>query len=259
MKHLALLFTSACLLSGCVGRDIGGDLPKDVGKVVPSDFFCSATPSEAYGPGFVYRVDQLGSEFLVVDLSSFAKTFKYSAVSPVYEASFSRSGGMIFNLLGTPSTASADVNSVNSGTSRVAFSSGSYVLMSDETFDALLAQIEMQVTPKIGSRYFVVRDTIQASGIDIVISREDKTKIGGEAKVAKIIGATPSVDIQQKESLSLVKEFQGNLNVCKRPVEIQPSGKVSSGGSIEPVSEEIGWRVSKSVVSEREVSLIFSK
>ena len=166
MRPTYLIYSLFLLLTACIVQPNLSDVQ---GKVVPKGFTCSVAPSEAYSPGYVYRVDSSGAELLVSDLSTEVPTFSYGVVLPSYDASLSRDAGLKFSLLGGSGTNEASLGATGSSSSRVSFQDGRLVLMTDTATDALLTRLSSELTPKTGSRYYVVRDAIRASGIDLRI------------------------------------------------------------------------------------------
>lgn len=82
-------------------------------------------PSEAFSPGFVYRVDATGSELLVNDLSAKAPTFAFAAVLPNYDATLAREVSLnIYLVSGSGGLPSAEESSSGTKTSHVAFGDG---------------------------------------------------------------------------------------------------------------------------------------
>lgn len=252
--QFVLAFLAASVLLGCDDTLS----PADVGRnVVPSGFFCTATPSQAYGPGYVYRLDGSGSELLVADLGNSATTFVYGVVLPTYDATVDRSAGLEISLL-APGTAapSGAASAASSSTSRVAFTDGRYVLMNDAGVDGLVARINAEIVPKTGSRYFLVRDTIQARSMDLRISRQDEARLGGEASIAGMFRATPGVRLNRQETLSLVATFATSMNVCIRAVEIAPPPDARDQP---PVSEGATWQVTNRSASRADIARILAK
>lgn len=233
-----LYFYCAAAVSGCSTEP---SIANDTKSVVPTGFICSPTPSEAFSPGFVYRVDATGSELLVNDLSAKAPTFAFAAVLPSYDATLARGASLNISLLsGSGGLPSAEASSSGTKTSHVAFGDGQFVLMQDAGIDALTKVILADLTPKAGSRYYVVRDTIRAKRIDIKISGKDETKLGGQATIAKLVGISPSVQFSREETLILSADFPSPLNVCIRAVEIVP--QTASDGTT-TVTEGGSWRI----------------
>lgn len=212
MNSNGILLVSIIALASC--QSIGTNVP----AAVPKGFLCSTSPSEAYSPGFVYRVDEAGISSMVVDLSAKAKTSVFNAALASYDASVVTGGGLSFAL--AESTVSGSASASSSRTSRAFFSQGNFALMADADEEALIAEIRSRITPRADNRYFLVRDAIQAKGIEISLSSSDEAKLGGEARIRSLLSAKPSIDITRSQSLSVSGTFDPALNVCVRAVEL---------------------------------------
>lgn len=116
--------------------------------------------------------------------------------------------------------------------------------MQDAGIDALTKEVLADLTPKAGSRYYVVRDTIRAKRIDIEISGKDEAKLGGQATIAKLVGVSPSVQFSRDETLTLSADFPSPLNVCIRAVEIVP--RTANDGTT-TVTEGGNWQITNRV------------
>lgn len=212
MNSNRMLLVSIVALASCQPFDT------NVPAAVPKGFLCSTSPSEAYSPGFVYRVDEAGISSMVVDLTAEARTSIFKAALASYEASAVTGGELSFALVESPVGGSASASS--SRTSKAVFSQGNFVFMSDFDEEALIASIRSRITPRAGSRYFMVRDAIQAKGIEISLSSSDEAKLGGEARIRSLLSAKPSVSITRSQTLSISDNFDPALNVCVRAVEL---------------------------------------
>jgi len=235
------------VVSSCVPTLVG--LPGD--HVVPAGFVCTATPSEAYGPGYVFRVDQTGAELLVSDLGAIAQTHVFAAALPVYDATVSRSVGLSFDLkIPNPAISNAEASAAAATTSHASFGQGRFVLMTDAGVASLLSEINGQVFPKPGSRYFVVRDTVQAKTVDLRFSRSDELRLGGQVTIASLLSGSPSLSLKRDSQLVLSASFDTPLNVCVRAVELIPG---PDGSEFSTVSESGIWTVSERPLNARDV------
>lgn len=212
MNSKGILLASVIALASCQSIDT------NISAAVPKGFLCSASPSEAYSPGFVYRVDNAGISSMVMDLSAEAKTSLFKAALASYEASAVTGGDLSVALSESPVNGSASVSS--SRTSKTVFSEGNFAFMSDSDEEALIDEIRSRVTPRADNRYFLVRDAIQAKGIEISLSSSDEAKLGGEAKIRSLLSVRPSVSITRTQSLVVSDNFDPALNVCVRAIEL---------------------------------------
>ncbi len=258
MKSTSVMgFLSIFVLSACTTRD---DLNDVSSQLVPTGYYCSTTPSEAYSPGYVYRVDKTGAELLVDQFSQQAETFSFKAALGSYIAEVSRSAGLNFSLLELPDAATADAEAklAASKVSKVAFKNGQFELMNDAGFRAVADLAGETIEPVSGSEYFLVRDSIQAKGVEIKLSAENEASLGGEAKVTDLFSAKPNVKVERKEELTVNETFDDPLNVCIRPVRlefIEPDNtQVVSGATESPL-----WRVTNIGATPNQAALILSQ
>lgn len=214
---------SVLLLSGCItGEQFGDEKPSM--PLVSDGYRCTTTPSTAYSPGYVFRIDSSGSSFLVQDAREQAETVVYAAALGSYDASLSSSGSLDFSILGADSPFKANVGTSSTATSKVTFRNGQFVVMSDASEAALKAKVIGSITPRSGSQYFIVRDSIQANGIEININSQDQMKLGGEAEVSGLISAKPGFELSKVNGLKVSGDFETPLNVCVRAVSLDLEG-----------------------------------
>lgn len=244
-----VIFPFGIAIGACTQLD---SLDDPASKLVPNGYYCTTTPSEAYSPGYVYRVDQGGAEFLVDVLSDQANTFSFRAALGTYKANVSRGADLDISLLedaplpGASATTSASASRVSS----VSFSDGRFVLMNDAGFRAIAQLALDSLQPEAGSTYFVVRDSIQAKGIDISLTADNELSLGGEAEISKLLTAKPGIKLERDEELTIKGTFAEPLNVCIRAVRIDP---VQPG---DQVSEGRNWSVTNVAATGRQAAAI---
>ncbi|MBO9448553.1 hypothetical protein [Ruegeria sp. R14_0] len=199
---------------------------------IPKGFLCSVTPSTAYSPGYVFRIDASGAEYLVLDGRDNVETIEDVAALGTYSASVTRSAAFGLSLLAdagpVASGAGVDASGGSSSGTTMKFSDGMIVQMEDRQEKAYLDAVQDEIRARPGSRYYFVRDAIQAKGVDIRLSAGDEAKLGGEAKVADLVSAKPNFEYKRTEKLEVIGTFDEPLNVCVRAVEIfeTPDGDV---------------------------------
>ena len=224
MKAWQLASVAALAVFGCTKKELPTVSDVTSSAEFVRGYVCTAAPSEAFSPGFVYRVDENGDQLLVKLLMDQAETFKFRAALGTYTANLTRAGGLSFSLDSQIDSVSGGVNAAATSTnsSKVAFSDGQYVLMTDDGVAKLATAATKDITPVPGSRYFVVRDVIQAKGIDISITKTDEANLGGHAQVQNIVSANPSLSFKDEQALAISGTFDAPLNVCIRAVSLQP-------------------------------------
>ncbi|MGS4948117.1 hypothetical protein ACVDG3_21845 [Meridianimarinicoccus sp. RP-17] len=225
-------------------------------RLVPNGYYCTTTPSEAYSPGYVYRIDGGGAEFLVDVLSDQAETFSFRAALGTYKANVSRGVDLDISLLDDSAVpgASATISAGTTNVSSVSFSDGKFILMNDAGFRTI-AQLALDgLQPEAESTYFVVRDSIQAKGIDISLTVDNEFSLGGESEISKLLSAKPNIKLERGEGLIIKGTFAEPLNVCIRAVRIDPVQ------SDDRVSEGRNWSVTSiAATSAQSAAIIQSK
>ena len=223
--HFRVLATGILLLlSGCVNEPL--TVPSN--QIVPAGFVCDLSPSEAYSPGYVYRLDKAGARWLTEDFSPSTKPRQYSAIFGSYNAEVTYKAGIVANLLSPVGSVEAGVGS--SRVSKVTFSNAAFLMLTDVQEEELLSTADRVIKPRTGSRYFVVRDAIRARGIDIELSASNEARLGGEATIANAVKLTPNLSLVRSKSLTIKGEFSSPLNVCIRAVELVPSEVAADEG-----------------------------
>lgn len=237
MKSRVLVY-AALALSACGNN--GSTLSAPRSAFLPNGYLCSSTPSTAFSPGFIYRLDSAGGRLLVADLSNEAVTYNYRAALGTYDASLTSSSGLEFALSPTASIAvGANVSTGSSSKSKLTFRNGRFALMTDSDEEKLIESLSGRVSTRPGSRYFLVRDAIQATGIDIQLSNGDEATLGGEIGVQRVVTLTPNARFQRTDSANVSADFEEALNVCVRAVEVtvpegtprEPAPIVEPGGA----------------------------
>ncbi|PWE34084.1 hypothetical protein DDZ14_02685 [Maritimibacter sp. 55A14] len=190
-------------------------------------------------------------------LSDQANTFSFRAALGKYKAEVLRRAGLTISLLDDAPIpgANAETTASASKTSSVSFSDGRFVLMNDAGFRRIAQLAIKGLQPERGSTYFVVRDSIQAKGIEISLSAENELSLGGEGGVSKLFTAEPSIKLVRDEELIISSTFDEPLNVCIRAVRIDPVRP--DGQQPQQVSENRNWTVTNISATSRQAAAIF--
>jgi hypothetical protein len=237
-------------------------LPPPEAPFVPRGFGCRLLPSQAYSPGFIFRVDESGAEWLTEDLSLETNPKRYTAATGEYIASVKSGLDIQIALthpLGSLNSAGVSVTASSGTNTTVAFTDASLLLLTDQQTQALLSYATQNINPSSGSRYYIVRDALQAKGIDIKLSSADESKLGGEAKIEGIVSAKPGFSLVRGQSLTIKGTYPDPLNVCIRPVLLEFLDS-PAGGAAEPVNDaqSFSWRVSDFVASDADLQKILN-
>lgn len=217
--------------------------------IAPDGFACTTSPSTAYAPGYIYRVDRDGVEWLSQDLSFSTRATEYPAALGGYEAVVTRGAGLTASLLSpvaSISSGSMDGSISDVLTTKVAFESGAFLLLNDTQEDELIQFANENIRVREGSSYFVVRDVIQASGIRITLSNNDVVRLGGSASLIGLIEASPTFSVARDETLTIEGDFNDRLNVCIRAVPLSRSVPTTQDGEPVVVSEST-WQLHNAV------------
>lgn len=258
MSNRFNLFVSFVFLAACQPSE----LPHPEAPFVPRGFGCRLLPSQAYSPGFIFRVDESGAEWLTEDLSLETNPKRYAAATGEYVASV-KSGldiqVALTNPLGTINSVGVLATASSGTNTTIAFSDASLLLLTDQQTQTLLSYATQKISPSSGSRYYVVRDALQAKGIDIKLSSADESKLGGEAKIAAVVSTKPGFSLVRGQSLTIKGTYPDPLNVCIRPVLMEFVDSPVSGAA-EPASDtqSFSWRVSDFVASDADLQKILN-
>lgn len=232
-------------------------VPAADNEAITRGFVCTTTPTEAYSPGYVFRVDRAGSQLLVNPLSDQAEVFRSKTLFGTYSATVGRGAGLKFALDTAVEgmSGSADVGASSTQTTNVTFTDGDLVQMTDAGVQKITEVATADLVPIAGSSYFVVRDSIQAKGFDITLSRQDEAHLGGQVGVRDLVSADPSLSFEGESGLVIRGTFPDPLNVCIRAVRMDPIAPVP-GAEPAPVGGPAGgakWRVTTFAASPSDI------
>jgi len=220
----------------------GGD------DAITRGFVCTTAPTQAYSPGYVFRIDEAASQLLVNPLSDQAQVFRYKTLFGTYTATVGRGAGLKFALDPAVGTigGSGDISATSSQTTKVAFTDGELVQMTDAGVQMIADVATDNLVPVAGSTYYVVRDSIQAKGVDITLTRTDEARIGGRVALRNLVSADPSLSFAGDSGLVIKGTFPDPLNVCIRAVRIDPPEALPDTAEPAPVGGAVAgvaWRV----------------
>lgn len=219
-------------LTGCVGTPETESLTLR-SQPVPAGYTCSVSPSTAYAPGYVFRINESGASFLVMDARNRAETAEYSAALGSYNATLTSASSLSFALAPGGTSAEGNTSQSRSNTTKMSFKNGSFVLMDDQNETALLSIISGEIDRRPNNQYFMVRDAIQANGVQIILNSTDERTLGGETSVAELVSGKTNFTVTKVENLEINGDFEVPLNVCVRAVEIPIAPNV--GDLVSPV------------------------
>lgn len=222
MKATYVMLVVVPVLLGC---NTGGPLPPVVvpgGDDITRGFVCTTAPTAAFSPGYVFRVNEAGSRLLVNPLEDQAQVFRYLTLFGTYSATLGRGAGLKFTIDDAVVSGTGDIGGSSGQTTKVTFTDGELVQMTDAGVKLIADAAMADLDPVAGSTYFVVRDSIQAKGVDITLSRTDEAHLGGHAGLRNLVSADPSLSFSGDSDLVIKGAFAKPLNVCIRAVRIDP-------------------------------------
>ena len=245
---VAMLLTSGCAQE--LGSLTTGALlptkPEQVAEVipgVPNGYTCPVVPNTFDPAGSIYRIDASGTFYRVADLGSkpfVVKNRRPDVVIADYVLSDEQaaSAGVSARLL---KTALPDLSAEGSLDEKVSVEIIVKDIRADIIYDTGADQIvswfQENVRPRPGSRYFIVREAIQAGAVTYRLKRKDLAKFGGSAKIEQIAEAKANVTVRDNNStFEITQAFSPRVNVCVKADEIMPSSKARAATNSAPTS-----------------------
>jgi len=133
--------------------------------------------------------------------------------------------GLSFSLLekvlpGLSSSASADFKKEISVDITVEDIVGEVI--DDTLADHIVDWFKTNITPKRGSKYFLVRETVKAGAVSYRLKQKDLSKLGGKAQLEKLAEGSANVTIRDNDGTFEIKQkfSPGRIAVCIKSAEI---------------------------------------
>lgn len=167
------------------------------------------TPRTFDGPGTLFRIDQKGTKYSVGKLN--ARVDKAgSETLPSSMKNVSWSASALVTFLGVARKlqdikGSADLNSALDST--ISFGEGERETTYDADVDKALREQQSSFKHWADSRYFVIRETISVSSVNIVVDRSGSARVEAKAAVTKLVDGHGGINWNSSSRDSLVKEF----------------------------------------------------
>jgi hypothetical protein len=186
---------------------------------------CLPVPSEWNAAGSVIGISgggvfQIGQVEGINVQTSLVGVPKYSSTSSVEAGlvlktleTFTAAKGWAANIAAN-AKGTVNVTTSYGGSTGLAITSGQPEPAAMKWFKRMGFRIES------GTRYYLIREAIQATEISYEVKRSDLAKIGGEATVKAIEGKVNVIDRQASDTYALNATFAKPLNVCIKPVEL---------------------------------------
>lgn len=198
---------------------------------LPAGFECPLVPNGFDPAGSIYRLDKTNTYYRVKDYSKdpvlgAAPNFKSDVKISNYVFSDRQksNAGLSFAMLKTalPGLAggSADFNKEMSVDITVEDMMGEVI--DDTVADKIVADFKANVTPKPGSKYFLVRETVRAGAVSYRVHQTDLAKLGGKAEIEKLAAAKANVTVKDNEGAFEIKQTfaPDRITVCIKSAEI---------------------------------------
>lgn len=257
MRRFAVATFLAMLVAGCRG-DQGGESITELldDDPVTRGFVCTTAPTTAFGPGYVYRQDPAGSLFYVSLLTDQVRVDRFPTELGTRTAARVRGGGLKFQLGPQISgvTGGVDASASASRNTLVTFIGSDLVQMTDAEATNMVSLANAGLTPVSDNSYFVVRDVIQARGMEIKLSSADKASLDADVGVGQIGTVAPNFTVDDSSGLDLKGVFDPPRNVCMRAVSFVP---VSGGQDV--VSGGTRWELTEEFAPAADIAAVISR
>jgi hypothetical protein len=267
---IAAFMCTSLLLTGCANSPVGPetalaslvtnstDTTTKVNNAfipgLPPGYQCPLIPNGFDPVGSIYRIDSKGTYFRVKDFSGDEIVVNQRRSVPIANyvlsdeqiASMSLSATLMKSVLpGLSATASGDTNSKVSVGITVKNIQGEVI--DDQMADYVIAWFRRHITPRPGSRYYLVREAIKAGSVSYSLEDNDVRKLGGTAQIAGLASAKSDVTVRHDHGRLVIEQsFPKRISVCTKPSEIvlTPTRSVASSqvrnGEAQPVIKAFG-------------------
>lgn len=246
---LLMLLTAGCA-QDLGSMQTGSLLPTKAEKVpdvipgVPKGYTCPVVPNTFDPTGSIFRIDTSGTFYRVADLGSerfVVENRRPDVVIADYVLSDEEaaSAGISARLL---KTALPDLSVEGNLDERVSVEIIVKDIRADIVYDTGADQIAQwfrkNIKPKKGSKYFIVREAIQAGAVTYRLKRKDLTKFGGSARIEQIAEGKTNVTVRDNNStFEITQTFSPRINVCVKADEIKipdGAGVTASAAAVVP-------------------------
>ena len=241
---IAALMCTSLFLAGCANSPIGPEkalMPLVTNSTdtttkvnhefvpgLPPGYQCPLIPNGFDPVGSIYRVDSKGTYFRVKDFSGdkMVANERRSVSIANYTLSDEQiaSAGLSATLMktvlpGLSATATSDTRSRMSVGITVKDIQGEVI--DDQVADYVIAWFRRHITPRPGSRYYLVREAIKAGSVSYSLEDKDVRKLGGKAQIAGLASAKADVTVRDDHGRLVIEQsFPKRISVCTKPSEI---------------------------------------
>ncbi|MCC7250249.1 hypothetical protein [Hyphomicrobium sp.] len=199
---------------------------------VPKGYQCPLVPNGFDPAGSIYRLEKDGTYFRVKDFTSDPSiaalgTVKREVPISNYVLSDTQqaNAGLSMDLLqkvvpGLTASGSADYKKATTVDITVEDMVGEVI--DDHVADKIVDLFKANMTPKAGSKYFLVRETVRAGAVSYRLKQADLAKLGGKAEVEKVAQGQANVTVRENDGTFEIKQTfkPDRMPICIKSAEI---------------------------------------
>lgn len=246
-RQCVLLLSLSLLLAGCSASGS----PFDTSSItpaaeaitsqfvpgVPKGYQCPLVPNGFDPAGSIYRLDKSGAYYRVKDFTTTSEikalgAYKRDVKISNYQLSDTQqaSAGLSFDLLKQvlPGlTASGSTDYKRAMTVEITVEDMVGEVIDDQVADKIVELFERSITPKAGSRYFLVREAVKAGAVSYRLKNTDLVRLGGKAAVEQLAQGTANVTVRDDGG---VLEIKQTFKPERMPICIKSAELVVGGG-----------------------------
>lgn len=217
---------------------------------VPKGYQCPLVPNGFDPAGSIYRLEKDGTYFRVKDFTTdpaITALGKYKRDVPISNYVLSdtqqANAGLSFDLLkkvvpGLSASAAADYKKAMTVDITVEDMVGEVI--DDHVADKIVDLFRASMTPKRGSKYFLVRETVRAGSVSYKLKHTDLAKLGGKAEVEKLAQGAANVTVRDNDGVFEIKQTfkPDRMAICVKSAEIViEGGAVASAAALRSADE----------------------
>jgi hypothetical protein len=216
---------------------------------VPKGYQCPLVPNGFDPAGSIYRLETDGTYFRVKDftgdpaLTALGTVKREVPISNyVLTDTQQANAGMSMDLLqkvvpGLKASGSADYKKAMTVDITVEDMVGEVI--DDNVADKIVELFKATMTPKPGSKYFLVRETVRAGAVSYRLKQTDLAKLGGKAEVEKLAQGQANVTVRENDGVFEIKQtFKPNrMPICIKSAEIVIDGGAGSNVALKTAEE----------------------
>jgi hypothetical protein len=241
------LATMLLAVGGCAESLVTGTIsppnPPNFVPGLPKGYQCPLVPNGFDPAGSIYRLDKSDTYYRVKDFSADTAVMAlggYRRDVPISNYVLSdkqaSTAGLSFNLLqkalpGLSSSGSADFNKEISVDITVEDMVGEVI--DDTLANYIVGWFKTNITPKPGSKYFLVRETVKAGTVSYRLKQKDLVKLGGKAEMEQLAQGAANVTIRDNDGTFEIKQkfSPERIPVCIKSAEIVIDAKKTSAAA----------------------------